>query len=120
MKLKLDENLGLRGQSILRAEDHDVSTVFQQQLQSASDEVLADVCAKEQRILLTLDLDFANPLRFPPVNTPGIAVLRVTGKPSNDLLLHLVQTFAIALRTMDITGKLWVVEPGRIRIHQND
>ena len=64
-----------------------------------------------------MDLDFANPLRFPPHDTPGIAVLRIHGKASHEMILQLVQTFAIALRGMDIKGKLWVVEPGRIRVH---
>ena len=43
MKLKLDENIGCRGQEILRAEGHDVSTVTQQNLTSSADVDLAGV-----------------------------------------------------------------------------
>ena len=118
MKLKLDENLGILGQAVLRAEKHDVSTVLEQNLQAALDEQIAKVCTDESRILITLDLDFANPLRFPPQDTAGIAVLRIPGKASHKMILELVQTLAIALKTMDINGKLWVVEPGRIRVHE--
>ena len=118
MKLKLDENLGVLGQAVLRAEKHDVSTVLEQNLQAAHDQQIADACRRELRVLITLDLDFANPLRFRPHETPGIAVLRIPGKASHKMILELVQTLAIALRNMDIDGKLWVVEPGRIRVHE--
>ena len=66
MKLKLDENLGKRGQSIFQEAGHDVSTVAQQQLGGATDEELIEQCRSEARGLVSLDLDFANPLRFQP------------------------------------------------------
>lgn len=76
MKLKLDENLGRRGIHLLQADGRDVCTVAIQSLTSASDEALAKRCAEEGRALVTLDLDFANPFRFPPEKHAGIAVLR--------------------------------------------
>ena len=106
MKLKLDENLGVLGKAIFRAEKHDVSTVLEQNLQAGPDQQIADVCRRESRVLITLDLDFANPLRFPPQDTAGIAVLRIPGKASHKMIIELVQTLAIALRSMDINGKL--------------
>ncbi len=66
MKLKLDENLGNRGAELFRAAGHEVATVSEQLLTSASDEKLINTCHAEQRCLITLDLDFSNPLRFAP------------------------------------------------------
>ena len=66
MRLKLDENLGARCLSILAGAGHDVETVPSQGLCSASDEALHAVCRAEGRVLVTMDLDFANPLRFVP------------------------------------------------------
>jgi hypothetical protein len=43
-----------------------------------SDDNLIGVCRDEARVLVTLDLDFSNVLRFPPALYMGIAVLRVT------------------------------------------
>ena len=120
MKLKLDENLGVRGQAILRSHHYDVATVTEQRLQSATDEQLAAHCSNENRVLVTLDIDFANPLRFPPENTPGIAVLRLPGRPSHQLLLNLVATLAEAFKSRTIQGQLWIVEPTRIRIHEEE
>ena len=62
MRLKLDENLGNRGAEALQAAGHDVATVFGQGLMAASDTELIRVCHDERRCLVTLDLDFSNPL----------------------------------------------------------
>ena len=74
MRIKLDENLGDRGADILRKAD--VATVVEQGLVSVSDDSLIEICRAERRSLVTLDLDFSNPLRFDPTRYPGVAVLR--------------------------------------------
>jgi hypothetical protein len=38
MKIKLDENLGLLGKSLLEADGHDVMTLAEQQMTGAEDE----------------------------------------------------------------------------------
>jgi predicted nuclease of predicted toxin-antitoxin system len=113
--LKLDENLGQRGRALLLAEGHDVATVLEQQLSGATDIELAVACAAEQRALVTLDLDFANPLRFDPAAHAGIAVLRLPARPSPADLTEAIQTLVRALQTQALTGQLWIVERDRIR-----
>ena len=115
ISIKLDENLGNRGAEMLRDAGHDVVTVFQQGLTSASDHTLIGVCRDEQRCLVTLDLDFSNPFLFNPIECAGIAVLRLTSRPTADDLVETIEVLIAGLSRSDIRGKLWVVQRGRVR-----
>ncbi len=120
MKLKLDENLGNRGAELFLAAGHDVATVVGQGLMSAPDAQVIAACRAEQRCLITLDLDFGNPLRFPPWEYCGIAVLRLPGKTTDQDLFTACQTLINALGGGELTGKLWIVQRGRVREYQPD
>jgi hypothetical protein len=75
-------------------------------------------CRDEGRALITLDLDFSNPLVFPPQEYAGIAVLRLRSKPSHADLVAVVRTLIETLKREELTGRLWSVETGRVRIYQ--
>jgi len=66
MKIKLDESPGRRGAEIFRIAGHDVEIVASERLSGATDRDLIEVCRREDRCLVTLDLDFSNPLVFRP------------------------------------------------------
>lgn len=120
MKLKLDENIGDRGIDLLVQAGHDVATVAEEELFSASDPVLIQRCRAEQRGIVTLDLDFSNPLIFNPSDYPGISVLRLPRKATHRNLLDAIRTLIGALERDTLAGKLWIVEIGRIRIYQQN
>jgi hypothetical protein len=120
MKLKLDENLGDRGAHLFRSAGHDVATIPQQGMSSAPDRNLIAACKTERRCLVTLDLDFGNPLVFAPWESSGIAVLRPPRKPVDEDLWACCRTLIEGLAQGDITGKLWIVQRDRIREYQPD
>lgn len=120
MKFKLDENIGRRGLELLQAAGHDVMTVRDQRLGGATDERLFEVCAGEGRALITLDHDFGQVTRFPPEQSAGVIVLEVGPWASVPAILDRLQAFPAVLETRTVTGSLWIVEPGRVRIHLRD
>jgi predicted nuclease of predicted toxin-antitoxin system len=112
--IKLDENLGERGRQLFVGAGHDVATVADQGLSGAADPRVIEVCGSERRCLVSLDLDFSNPLVFPPQAYAGIAVLRPR-RVTPDEVDSTVKTLIAALARDSIEGKLWIVERHRIR-----
>ncbi|MFO7650490.1 MAG: DUF5615 family PIN-like protein [bacterium] len=120
MKFKLDENLGTRTQQLFRAAGHEIATVSSQRLCGTADTRLFEVCRLEGRCLVTLDTDFADIRRFPPQDAAGVVVLRLPRNPTLPVIESLVREFLGAVGERPLAGRLWMVEPGRIRIHQTD
>lgn len=117
MKLKLDENVDARLVVLLRQAGHETTTVRDQGLRGIADLALYEHCTSEGHTLVTLDLDFSNVLRFPPERTPGLVVLR----GPDDLfptVRILAGTLVNALINDTPSGRLWIIEPGRVRIHE--
>ncbi len=120
MKIKLDENLGKGAAHLLTGAGHDVATVADQALCGAADRDLIGACQREGRSLVTLDVDFANPLVFKPSEYAGIAVLRLPPTPEPADLKQAIAMLAGALSRRSIEGRLWIVQRDRIREYQPD
>ncbi len=131
MKFKLDENVGLEALEILHKHGFDAMTVPQQSLSGADDNHVAAVCRNESRILVTMDVEFANPVLYPPHLHGGIVVLRAPGRCTSQMILLLMETLCQALLTKDEPNEsmiplkspeqhLWIVEPGRVRLYQDN
>ena len=119
MKFKLDENLGTSFKQLFMDAAHDANTVVDQKgLKGCTDGELYDHCRIEKRCLVTLDLDFSDVLRFPPRQTYGVMVIRLPKKPDRALLRDLLENVLKKVVEHPLQSHLWIVEPGRIRIHQ--
>lgn len=120
MKFKLDENFRTRAQRIFCDRGHDIQTVRDESLQGSSDRRIYDICCTENHCLVALDLDFADPTRFPSKKAGGIVVIRIPRNPNLPLLEAMIAHFLGALEREPFEQDLWIVEPGRIRIHQTE
>jgi len=116
MKLKLDENFDVRLVPDLEKKGFDADTVIDEGLAGSPDEAIYDASRAAGRTLVTLDLDFSNPLRFSPAASDGIVVVR----PPKAILSSIRATLwsvLSKLKTGHVKGKLWILEAGRIREH---
>jgi predicted nuclease of predicted toxin-antitoxin system len=115
VKLFLDENISPLHTRELRADGYDALAVVEVGLSGASDERILEFAIKEDRILLTLDADFANILRFPAENTPGLVRLRLHA-PTEQAIRHTLRKALLLLKNVELQGRLAIVEPNKIRI----
>lgn len=118
LRFKLDENADPRWREPLTEAGHDVSTAAEQELGGVADDEIAEKCRVEARCLVTLDVDFAQILDYPPARYAGLIVMRHP-RPTLSGMLDLVRQLVVALRTESPVGRLWILEPGRLRIHQD-
>jgi len=115
MKFKIDENLPIELATLLQNEGYDASTIYSEDLKGAKDPTVIAVCQQEQRVLITLDLDFADIKTYPPKDYAGIIVLRVY-KQDKPYLISFFQKLIPAIGQYPLEGHLWIVEEGKIRI----
>jgi len=77
MKLKLDENLPESLLATLTALGHDADSVRMEDLRGKADVVVWQAAQKEERFLITQDLDFSDIRRFSPGTHHGLMIVRL-------------------------------------------
>ena len=120
MRFKLDENFSTASAQYLRLAGHDVMTIREEHLEGAEDERVFSACVAEDRVLITLDHDFGNVIRFSPRSSPGIVIIELPPGQSPVSMQSSLAVLLGALKTTPFRKALWIVEPGRVRIHQSD
>lgn len=115
MNFKVDENLPVEISELLIREGFDSKTVIDQNLRGSDDQSLIKLCREENRILITLDIDFSNISYYPPEEFKGIIILKLSNQSKN----HIIQIFKHLLEHFNkqpLEQHLWIVEETRIRI----
>lgn len=116
-RFKLDENMPRAAERLVRESGHDVQTVLTERLGGTPDANVLSAARAEDRILITLDLDFADIRLYPPAECPGIWILR----PQSQSIRHILSVLRGALellKTEPSERRLWVVEPERVRVRE--
>ena len=100
MRFLADENIARSTLLLLRDLDHDVLDAKEQRWFGYADEKLLRIAARQRRIILTIDQDFGNILRFPPIRHQGVLLVQLRSPhPHNvnrilsDFLKHKSQSF---------------------------
>lgn len=114
-RFKLDENVPTRAAEPLRASGHDVLSAQDQGLGGATDASLARACQTEERVLLTLDLDFADIRSYGALDSPGILVIRLPHQDAENVAAA-IQRALPEIDREPLQGSIWILEPRRIRV----
>lgn len=116
-RLKLDENLSRHLKPILTSFGHDVETVEDEGLLGKLDPVIASAASTETRMLLTLDVEFADLRKYPPGSHSGIVLFRPETYGANSVS-EFVRRFIESADLTDLAGCVAVVDPRRVRIRR--
>lgn len=92
-------------------------TVLDQNMGGVEDKRVVQVCLRERRALITLDLDFADINTYPPSKHQGILVLRIK-RQSRSKVLETIEKLIPLLPTEPIEKQLWIVEEDKIRVRE--
>ncbi len=117
MKLKLDENLSRHLKPALTGLGHDVLTTADEDLLSHPDTEVAASAAREGRMLLTLDVEFADLRKYPPGSHPGIVLFRPASLGPLSVNAF-VERFARSTELSLLHGCVAVVDPHSVRVRQ--
>lgn len=82
-----------------------------------SDSGIARVCQLEERVLITLDLDFADIRSYPPQQYPGLIVVR-SKRQDKLTVTAIVERVIEILDDEPILNRLWIVDEDRVRIRE--
>jgi predicted nuclease of predicted toxin-antitoxin system len=117
VKFKLDENLDPSLKRLFVDAGHDCLSVHDQGMAGWPDDQLLRALQAEDRCIISADLDFADPFKFPPGRVAGIILLRAP--QSTFAMFEILAREAIQKVNSDSPkGELWIAEPGRIRVHK--
>ncbi len=115
LKFKVDECLPTEAAALLVAAGHDAVTVGDQRMAGDPDDNVARACRREGRVVVTLDLDFADIRAYPPGDYAGIIVLRLT-RLAKPRVLSVLQRLLPVLEREPLEGKLWIVDETSVRV----
>ena len=115
MRLLIDEDLPRSLAVALAACGIEATHLLDLGLRGSSDDEVYRHALSRESALLTADLGFGNPLRFPVADRPGILIARFPSElPVDALNAEIVKTLR-DLTEEDLHGAITVIEPGRVR-----
>jgi predicted nuclease of predicted toxin-antitoxin system len=93
MRIKIDENLPLQIALRLKSFGHDVDTAQEEGLSGCPDQMIWEAAQRDERFLITQDLDFSDARRFAPGTNHGILVIRLHSPSRLTLIERLEELF---------------------------
>jgi predicted nuclease of predicted toxin-antitoxin system len=119
MQFLIDEDLPRSTGDLLRSYAHEAIDVRDIGLRGAKDSQIASYAQNRDLCLVTGDLGFSDIRNYPPAQYMGFVVLRIPRDAPTLFILNLLESFLKQDKLVSkLSGKLAIVEPGRIRIRK--
>ena len=115
MKFLFDENLSPQHAKWFRSLGYDAVALTEWGLSGASDLIVRSTAIDTDRVLIALDGDFGNILRYPVTGTPGVIWLRLH-PPTEEAIPKALSRMLKSLSHQDLNGKLVVIDEDKMRI----
>lgn len=117
LRFLTDEDVPRSTARVLRDAGFDALDVRDAGLRGKSDALVYAYAQREKRLLITCDLGFSNILKFPPAESVGLLVIRISDNEPIDRFNHEV------LQTITKIGEnlyqhLAIVEIGKVRLRK--
>ncbi len=116
MNFKVDENLPADVLELLRADGHHAHGVHEEHLSGRSDADIIAAATAEARVLISLDLDFADIRSYPPQRHTGVMILRLH-RQDKEAVLRAIRSLLPLLGQEELVGRLWIVSEADVRIY---
>ena len=121
LEFLLNANLSPETASFLRELGFDVKCLLEENLSAIPDEEVIEIAKKEDRVIVTFDLDFGQIYHFREKQKVGIVVLRLEDQTVESVNSVLQSFFANFKGQEDkIQKSLIIVEKGRYRFYSAD
>jgi len=119
MRFLVDEDLPRSTDSLLQEHGHEVRDVRDIGLRGASDAEIITYAHTHGLCLLSSDMGFADIRNYPPEKYSGVVVLRLPAKATSSTILTLLESLLVQTNIVSrLSGKLAIVESGRVRIRK--
>ena len=116
MEFLINEDMPRSTSDLLRRYGHKSVDVRDVGLRGAKDFQVASYAQSKGLCLITGDFDFSNIRNYPPAQYAGLIVLSIPKDATVLFILNLIEDFLQREKLIsNISGKLAIVEPGRVR-----
>ncbi len=116
MKFVLDENLSLSLIEVLRELGFEAEHVINVGLRGCSDKKISAYAKKQQAVLITKDLEFANIMIYPKNAHYGLIVLRLPNYFTISRMKESLKEFLTKSKPEICIGTIIILEVGRFRM----